>query len=211
MAPDRATPLLRVAAAALLLAAAPRAGATITLPTSCPANNARNCYAGVCPWTEPVLSHSVYDDIALEDLDGINLTEVNVGVCFTLSFTCNAALEVLFNVPELRADVYEIVTPECSAHTGNSSNATFIVNNQTFSDFGAFSSEDCTSLLGLFTATAASPEAHDLVQSSFHAFTVCSDADNCNKPPSSGAAPRVLAWRGAAAAVVALVLSILLL
>ena len=192
MAARAARPLLLLAAAALL---ATRASAAVALPASCPADAARACYSGVIPYPEKPVSLSVYSDIAREDADGENLTEVSIGVCFTLTFTCNSALEALFNVPELRSTVYEVVVPECAARTGNSSNATFVVNNGTFTDYGAFAQADCTALLGLFAAEEAAMTS--LVDGSFKSFTVCSNADNCNAPPGSGAAPR-----GAAALLV---------
>jgi hypothetical protein len=125
---------------------------------------------------------------AAEDADGMNLTDVSVGVCTTLTFTCNAALEALFNVAALRPVVYDVVVPACAARTGNSSNATFIVNNGTFTDYAAFSQADCTGLLTLFAAEEAAMAS--LVEAAFQGFTVCSDRDNCNAPPGSAAAPR---------------------
>jgi hypothetical protein len=84
MAARATRPLLLLAAAALLAA---RAGAAaLTLPASCPADDAAGrCYSGVAPYPEKPVSLSVYDDIAREDADGENLTEVATGVCFTAS------------------------------------------------------------------------------------------------------------------------------
>ena len=202
MAARATRPLLLQAAAALLAA---RAGAAaLTLPASCPADAAGRCYSGVVPYPEKPVSLSVYDDIAREDADGENLTEVATGVCFTLSFTCNSALEALFNIPELRDTVYEVVLPECAARTGNSSNATFVVNNGTFTDYGAFARADCTRLLALFATEEAAMAP--LVETAFTGFTVCSNADNCNAPPGSGVPPRAAVLVVVAAATAAALL-----
>ena len=102
--------------------------------------------------------------------------------------------------------MYEVVLPECAARTGNSSNATFIVNNGTFTDYGAFAQADCARLLGLFVAEEAA--LAPLIDASFLNFTVCSNTDNCNAPSGSGAAPRgAVAMIVIAATAVALLLS----
>ena len=77
MAARATRPLLLLVAAAALAA---RASTAVSLPASCPADAAKACYSGVIPYPEKPVSLSVYADIAREDLDGENLTEVATGI-----------------------------------------------------------------------------------------------------------------------------------
>jgi hypothetical protein len=193
--------MARAALLALLSAALLACARATTLPT-CPANGATGCFIGLIPsptgaTTAVALPYS--QAIIAERLGGLNYSDGTVGVCSTLSFTCNAALASLYAFAGTRSTVQGFAGGACVNNAVTPS--VMIVNNVTYTGYGAFSSTECTSTAAQLGAALLIPGIGDLLRASIVSMTACG-TDYCNAPPGASSAPaRAAATAGVAAAV----------
>jgi hypothetical protein len=184
-----------------LLAAALLACARATSLATCPATNgAAGCYIGLTPSPTAATAATALPmstAIALERAGGLNYTAASAGVCSTLTFTCNAALGTLYASPLTQSTVAGFAGGACIDKTVTPN--VLIVNNITYTGYGAFTTADCATTASGLQLALTLPGIGDLLRASIVSMTACGTT-NCNAPPSSGAA-RASATAGAAAAV----------
>ncbi len=197
------------AALLLLLASAaawcPRGASALELPTTCPVNRAHSCYLGQLPSTAAAptpVPYSVSTTIDFLNTQGLNYSRSEVGLCSTLTYTCNAALAAVFAADATWRAAVSGFAGACLNRSATP--PMFIASNLTYTGYGAFTQADCSrAIAGFNAALFYFPQ---LFGAAVQSFELC-DADNCNMPPPASGAARGAGRGGAAAAAIAIALA----